>query len=175
MRVKLRFFVYILANSFNRLRLALFCNAFYHSFIGGLDLKLKISVIIFGFTILLSPSLRADDATVNADATNKTQQLLTDPNARNKAIATDPKAQQADAFIKNLTGNDAALTEEVYSLAADVFANVAKDCKGVVGKMKECMEKFTKNPDQFTATWTEAQKVKLKQLEEKLHITPTKN
>jgi hypothetical protein len=134
-----------------------------------------LQVVALGFLCALSSPLRADDAAINEDAKVKTQQLLTNPDARNKAIATDPKAQQADAFIKNLTGNDAALTEEVYALAADVFANVVKDCNGNATKMKAAMEKFAKDPNAFAATWTESQKVQLQKLENKLHITPTKN
>lgn len=138
-------------------------------------MKQRTLVMVFGLIFLFCPSSRAtDDAAINENAKAQTQQLLTDPAARNKAIGKDPKAQQADQFIKNLTGNDPGLTEEVYALAADVFSNVVKDCHGDVTKMKAAMEKFMKNPEEFAATWTDAQKTKLKDLEDKIHMNPTK-
>ncbi len=132
-------------------------------------MKLKnLLAITLGLIFLNSTSSKATD-----DA--QTQQLMTNPVARDKAMSNDPKAKQADAFIKNLTGNDPGLTEEAYSLAADVFANIVKDCNGDIVKMKAAMEKFMKNPDQFAATWTEAQKTRLKDLEDKIHLNPAKN
>lgn len=114
------------------------------------------------------PSQDEDLDPASQEALSKTQYLLHDKKKRDEAISKDAKAQNADAFVKKITGGDSKLDSEVYALAADVFAAVVKDAKGDPAKMKEAMDRFSKNPEGFASKWTPEQRAKLKQLSEKI-------
>jgi hypothetical protein len=101
-------------------------------------------------------------------ALKETQELLTDKANRQESLKNNAKGTDADAGVRSLLGGDAAMTEEVYALAADVFANVVKDAGGDVTKMQEMMAKFHRNPAAFADSWTPEQKAKLRKLAEKL-------
>lgn len=127
-------------------------------------MKTLISFVVL--TLFFAPqNLKADDAD---EPLIETQQLLKNKTEREKSLADNPKGTQADQFVKQLTGGDEKLTEEIYALAADVFANVVKDCNHDVSKMKDAIERFSKDPSKFTEMWTEKQKQQLQNLSEKL-------
>lgn len=102
------------------------------------------------------------------EALQQTQQLMKDKKAREAAIAGDDKAEKADDFLKKIVGGDAKMTEEVYALAAEIFATVVQESGGDAAKMQEKLAEFARNPASFAAKWTPEQKARLKQLAEKL-------
>jgi hypothetical protein len=99
-------------------------------------------------------------------ALKDTQELLTDKEQRREAVERNAKSRAADRNARDLFGGQ--MTDEVYALAADVFANVVKSANGDAKKMQEMMAEFRRNPAAFAASWTPEQKAKLKALAEKL-------
>lgn len=104
------------------------------------------------------------------EALQKTTDMLKDKKGRDSAISKDPKAIQADEFVKDFTGSG-EVSEEVYSLAADVFPLLVAETNGDVAKMTELLKSFSKNPASFASKWTPEQRSKLEKLSKKL--TPT--
>ncbi len=109
----------------------------------------------------------------SSKALSQTQDLLNNPEARNKAIQGNSRAESADSFVKKVTGGNAQTSNEVYGLAADVFANVVKDAHGDPKKMQEEIDKFEKDPAAFAAAWTPEQRAKLKELSQRLPAMST--
>ncbi len=60
------------------------------------------------------------------------------------------------------------MSEDIFALAADVFAIIVTESGGDVSKMNESLEKFKRDPAQFAAKWTPEQKARLKKLAERL-------
>lgn len=107
----------------------------------------------------------------SSKALSQTQNLLTDPSARAKAIKGDGQAESADSYVNNLTGGNAQTNNDVYDLASEVFANVVKDAHGDPKKMQAEMEEFQRDPAAFAAKWTPEERAKLKALSLKMPAT----
>lgn len=103
----------------------------------------------------------------SAEALQQTTELLKNKKVRESAIAKDPKAVQADEFVKSVAGN-AELTDEIYELASEVFPMLVSETGGDVSKMADVLKDFSKNPGSFAAKWTPEQREKLEKLSKKL-------
>jgi len=120
----------------------------------------------------IDPNNSAAVDTATAKALQQTQALLTNPAERQKAVKTTPDAKRVDDAVNEMAGGK-PVSNDVYSLAADVFANMVKQSNGDPVKMQEALEKFQKDPASFANGWTPEQKKKLRDLAGKL--TPTVN
>lgn len=128
----------------------------------------------FAFMTLFLISIHSYAQTLDnssATALEKTQSLLQDPTARQKAIHGNSKAEAANSFVNKVTGGNTKQSNAVYGLAASVFANVVKDSHGDPVKMQQELNKFSRDPAGFAATWTPAQREKLKELSRQLPTT----
>lgn len=106
-------------------------------------------------------------------ALKDTQQLLTDPEQRKKAIeAGGDQARKADAMIHQLTGGDPTKTNEIYALTADLMKLLMERSQGDTTKMRQLAEEFGRNPEAFAKSWPEAQQRRLKEIAEKLNRPP---
>jgi hypothetical protein len=85
-----------------------------------------------------------------AEALAAATRMLLDPAQRAAAIAGTPQAGGLDREVRALTGSD-ALTQELYALAADVFAELARQSGGDVAKMTEALERGRTDPAGFAA------------------------
>lgn len=84
-----------------------------------------------------------------ADALATTLRMLADPASRSQIIATDPAAAEVDRQVQSLAG--AALAQEVYGLAAEVFADLSRGSDGDPRRMTEALEKAKSDPAGFAA------------------------
>ena len=109
----------------------------------------------------------------SSKALSQTEDLLNNSDARNKAIQGNSQAEAADSFVKKVTGGNAQTSNEVYGLAADVFANIVKDAHGDPKKTQEEINLFEKDPSAFAAKWTPEQRAKLKALSQRLPAMST--
>lgn len=132
---------------------------------------MKLTFVIFNF-LMVCPVFGQQQGlnTSSQEALIQTQQLLNNKTERENKIASDPLAVQADAFTKKLMG-DAQLTDEVYALAAEVFAIVVQNADGDVNKIHQAVDMYSRNPASFADKWTPEQKAKLKKLSDKLPQT----
>src|SRR4051812_12689884 len=94
---------------------------------------------IFSLTVGLSIHSFAEEKKLDAaseKALSETQELLNDKTQRKEAIKKGgAKAKAADDFVNQLTGGSDSVTDDVYALAAEVFANVVKESGGDGKKM----------------------------------------
>jgi hypothetical protein len=86
----------------------------------------------------------------SADALATTLRMLADPAARGKVIAGDPAAAEVDRQVQGMAGSS-ALAQEVYGLAADVFADLTQNSNGDPRAMSEALDRAKSDPAGFAA------------------------
>jgi hypothetical protein len=85
----------------------------------------------------------------SADALATTLRMLADPAMRGKIIA-DPTAAEVDRQVQGMAGSS-ALVQEVYGLAADVFADLTRNSNGDPRAMSEALDRAKSDPAGFAA------------------------
>jgi hypothetical protein len=103
----------------------------------------------------------------SADALAAAMKVLLDPGLRAGAIAGIPQAGAADQNVRALTGSD-ALTQELYALAAQVFAELAQGSGGDATRMAQALERGTSDPAGFAAMLSPQTLERLRQLAAKI-------
>ena len=106
-----------------------------------------------------------DPASASALAT--TLRMLADPAARGQVIATDPTAAEVDRQVQGMAGSS-ALAQEVYGLAADVFADLARNSNGDPRAMSEALDRAKTDPAGFAAMLRPETLAKLRALSSKI-------
>lgn len=129
-------------------------------------MKYSILITVF-FLAQIGHSQELDQ--YDQKALQQTMDLLKNQNEREKAIKGDAAAEKADAYAKDLFGN-AGGSNELYELAADLFADMAKQSGGDVDKMKALVEQYQRDPAAFAEKWSPEQKQKLKGLSDKVKV-----
>jgi len=86
----------------------------------------------------------------SADALATTLRMLADPAARGRIIATDPTAAEVDRQVQGMAGSS-ALVQEVYGLAAEVFADLTRNSNGDPRAMSEALDRAKSDPAGFAA------------------------
>jgi hypothetical protein len=86
----------------------------------------------------------------STDALAATLRMLADPAARGRVVASDPAAAEVDRQVQRLAGSP-ALAEEVYGVAAEVFADLARNSDGDPRRMSEALEQAKSDPAGFAA------------------------
>ncbi len=110
----------------------------------------------------------ADDLDpASSEALLKTQQLLTTPDIRNKALSENPNAAAVDKQVEALTGGGAN-REAVYSLSNSIFSDMVKNSHGDVNEMNQILLKAKDNPSEFYNQLSEENKKQLRELSEKI-------
>lgn len=85
----------------------------------------------------------------SANALASTLRMLADPASRGQIIATDPTAAEIDKQVQGMAGS--ALAQEVYGLAAEVFADLARNSGGDPKRMNDALERAKSDPAGFAA------------------------
>lgn len=107
----------------------------------------------------------------SASALATTLRMLADPAARSQIIATDPTAAEVDRQVQGMAGSS-ALAQEVYGLAADVFADLARNSNGDPRAMSEALDRARSDPAGFAAMLRPETLEKLRALSTKISDTP---
>jgi len=95
-----------------------------------------------------APAQALDPA--SADALATTLRMLADPASRGRIIASDPTAAEVDRQVQGMAGSS-ALAQEVYGLAADVFADLTRNSNGDPRAMGEALDRAKTDPAGFAA------------------------
>jgi len=95
-----------------------------------------------------APAQALDPA--SADALATTLRMLADPASRGRIIASDPTAAEVDRQVQGMAGSS-ALAQEVYGLAADVFADLTRNSNGDPRAMSEALDRAKTDPAGFAA------------------------
>jgi len=107
----------------------------------------------------------------SASALATTLRMLADPAARSQIIATDPTAAEVDRQVQGMAGSS-ALAQEVYGLAADVFADLARNSNGDPRVMSEALDRAKSDPAGFAAMLRPETLEKLRALSTKISDAP---
>jgi hypothetical protein len=76
--------------------------------------------------------------------------MLADPAARGRIIASDPSAAEIDRQVQGMAGSS-ALVQEVYGLAAEVFADLTRNSNGDPRAMSAALDRAKTDPAGFAA------------------------
>lgn len=114
--------------------------------------------------ILISGSAWAMDTET---AVKETQKVLRTPQLREKTF-NDPNANQAHNTARTLSGDNAAVEQEMWELAAELVPLLAEKGESDPAKMAEYLEKMRRNPAAFIEQFSEPQRARLRTLSEKI-------
>jgi len=95
------------------------------------------------------PAQTLDPAAAEALAT--TLRMLADPAERGQILATDPGAAAIDRQVQGMAGGSSQLAEEVYGLAAEVFADLARSTGGDPRELSAALDRAKSDPAGFAA------------------------
>ncbi len=102
-----------------------------------------------------------------AEALATTLRMLADPAARGQVLASDPAAAAIDKQVQGLAGSS-ALAHEVYGIAAEVFADLARNSGGDPKRMSEALESAKTDPAGFAAMLRPETLQRLRELSSKI-------
>ena len=106
-----------------------------------------------------------------AEALAATLRMLADPAARAGVLATDPAAAAIDKQVQGMAGSS-ALAQEVYGIAAEVFAALARNSGGDPRRMSEALERAKSDPAGFAAMLRPETLERLRALSTKISDAP---
>jgi len=86
---------------------------------------------------------QAESQKAMQEALLKTQQMLTNPQQRQQAIAGDKKAQETDKKVQNLLGQD---QQKAYEISAQVLQVIVERSNGDPVQMQNLMNQLMANP-----------------------------
>jgi hypothetical protein len=99
------------------------------------------------------------------EALQKTQNLLNDREARDKAVAKDAKARDADQRAAQAAGS-AENKERMYQLASDLMPGIASETGGDPEKMQKLVESLQRDPASLEQHLTTQQRLEIKRIAE---------
>ncbi len=105
-----------------------------------------LSLLLLSATPL--PAQTLDPA--SAEALAATLRMLADPASRGQILATDPKAAAIDRQVQGMAGSS-QLAQEVYGLAAEVFADLARSTGGDPRQLSVALDRAKSDPAGFAA------------------------
>ena len=129
-------------------------------------LRRTISLGLFAAGLSMSPgaaSAQALDPT-SAAALAETLRILGDPAARSAGGAG---AKGVESQVQSLAGSPEA-TQEVYTLAGQVFADLVKSTGGDTGKLLEALQRAQSDPSSLTEALSPATLQRLRELSTKI-------
>ena len=117
---------------------------------------------ILGF--LLTPLAQAQE---EVDPVAEAQAFLKNEQKREELFKKDDKAKQADVFAGQAVGGDKASKEELYSISADIMAQLVKEGNQDPAKMQEILKKALANPEAFTKSLSPEVQARIKAVSDK--------
>lgn len=128
------------------------------------------AAVLTGFLVLACSATATHPQALDpasADALAATLRMLADPATRGRIIAADPTAAEVDRQVQGMAGSS-ALAQEVYGLAADVFADLARNSNGDPRAMTEALDRAKTDPAGFAAMLRPETLEKLRALSSKI-------
>jgi len=111
---------------------------------------LAVAIVLMAHLGAATPApAQAMDPT-SADSLAAALKVLTDPAGRGALIGSNPSAAEVDRQVQALTGSP-ELTEEVYALAGQVFADLMKSAGDDMGKLADSLSRARTDPAGFAA------------------------
>ncbi len=136
--------------------------------------RLTSSVLVATVLLTLAcgrAGAQALDAT-SQEALASVLRMLQDPALRNGLMAGNTQAGKADQQIQSLTGGSAALTQEVYELAGQIFEDLVRGSGGDERVMSQALTRAQADPAGFAAMLSPRTLERLRALAVKLSDRP---
>lgn len=133
--------------------------------------------LVSSFALAISAMGAGPEAKMDArdqEALQKTQQMLTNPVLRKEGMNGDKDALRWDSNAQELTGGGRN-KEDLYKIASDIFADMAKQANGDSIKMLEQLELAKKNPEAFYNSLSKEQRDKISELSNRLPASQQQN
>ena len=103
----------------------------------------------------------------SAEALSATLRMLADPPSRGEAILGTPGAAEIDRQVQSLVGSS-QLAQEMYEIAAAVFADLARSSGGDAARMSAALERAKSDPAGFAARLSPETLQRLRELSTKI-------
>jgi hypothetical protein len=113
-------------------------------------IKRAATALLIALSALATPLAAQTLDPAAAEALATTLRMLADPAARGQVLATDPAAAAVDRQVQGMAGSS-QLAQEVYGLAAEVFADLARSSGGDPRRLSEALERAKSDPAGFAA------------------------
>jgi hypothetical protein len=116
-------------------------------------IKRLATALLIALALLALPATRLAAQTLDraaAEALATTLRMLADPAARGQILATDPNAAAIDRQVQGMAGSS-QLAQEVYGLAAEVFADLARSTGGDPRQLSAALDRAKSDPAGFAA------------------------
>lgn len=95
------------------------------------------------------------------EALQKTQQSLTNPAERAKAIQISPQAREQDSKVRSMLGNHA---DGAYKISAGVIEKIVREAGGDTAKMQAIMNQLMSNPQMLEQYLTPAERDSIRKM-----------
>lgn len=120
------------------------------------------------FVMFCTPPLHAQGLDpASAGALSATLRMLADPAARSQVILSSPGAAEIDRQVQSIAGSS-QLAQEMYAVAAAVFADLVRSAGGDVARMSDALERATSDPAGFAARLSPETLQRLRELSTKI-------
>ncbi len=116
----------------------------------------------------MASTAKAELDKYDQQALKQTQDLLSNPNERGRAIEQDQSAKDVDAKVGALAGSTAN-KEEIYGLAGQMMERITKETNGDPEKMKKLLLEAQTNPEAFYNKMNPSQKTQISNLADKIN------
>jgi len=103
----------------------------------------------------------------SAEALSATLRMLADPPSRGEAILGTPGAAEIDRQVQSIAGSS-HLAQEMYEIAAAVFADLARSAGGDATRMSGALERAKSDPAGFAARLSPETLERLRELSSKI-------
>lgn len=116
-------------------------------------IKRLVTALLAALSLLALPAASLSAQTLDpaaADALATTLRMLADPATRGQILATDPSAAAIDRQVQGMAGSS-QLAQEVYGLAAEVFADLARSTGGDPRQLSAALDRARSDPAAFAA------------------------
>lgn len=104
---------------------------------------------------------------VDAEALEKTVQLLNSSAQRQEVIENSDQAKRSDDMVRKMMGGNEQNVDETYKVAAEIFRGLAKDNNGNLQDIMQAVGQAQQNPEGFYKTLSPEQQAMIKALGEK--------
>jgi hypothetical protein len=137
-------------------------------------IKRLATALLTALSLLVLPAVSLPAQTLDpaaAEALAATLRMLADPAARGQILATDPAAAAVDKQVQGMAGSS-QLAQEIYGLAAEVFADLARSSGGDPRQLSQALERAKSDPAGFAAMLRPETLERLRALATRISDTP---
>jgi hypothetical protein len=110
-----------------------------------------VALAVLAVALVAEPAAAQTLDAASQEALGAVLRLLQDPALRAGAIANSPDAAAADRQLRGLAGDNAAVTQELYGLAGQVFEDLARGTAGDANAIEQALARGQSDPAAFAA------------------------